>query len=193
MRKCNYAIDEASQGPVTEEEDPTIGAEETCFFHTSTSKFVALTIVSFGLWQVYWLYRNWRYLRDNGRRGISPFWRSVFDLLWVYDLFNSIKSQPVAMATRVRPYPAGNLAIGYIVAGIASIALYAFEASPWWQLGLSFLNAACMLPVQSFIVRVNTCSVPRRAMSQTGAGLVAVVILGALCGILYLRTACAGE
>ena len=79
MRKCNYAIDEASQGPVTEEEDPTLGAEATCFFHTSTSKFVALTIVSFGLWQVYWLYRNWRYLRDNGRRGISPFWRSVFD------------------------------------------------------------------------------------------------------------------
>lgn len=152
------------------------------FFYISTGMFVVLMIASAGLFSVYWMYQNWRYLRDHGRRGISPFWRSMFSVIWVYDLFSSIKDHPESLATRVRSYSAGAAAIGYIVAVLVSNALAASDSLVWLSVAVSFLGVACMLPVQKFIARVNTNTSPGKPQSATGAGLVVIVAAGALLG-----------
>lgn len=171
------------------------GSESTgaCFFYISTRMFVALMIASAGLFSIYWMYRNWRYLRDHGRRGISPFWRAVFSVIWVYDLLSSIKDHPDSLATRVRSYSAGTLAIGYIVAVLASNALAAVDSLFWLSTALSFLGVACMLPAQEFIVRVNASTDPRKPRSATGAGLVMIVAVGALLGAFAVIGALLGN
>lgn len=156
------------------------GAPEARFFHIDTSVFVVLTIASAGLFSLYWMYQNRRYLRDHGHRGTSPFWRTFFNIFWVYDLFSSIKDHPVALESRVRPYQAGAMAVGYIVMMLASSALSGVAVLPWGEIAAYLLGTAFILPVQCFIVRVNASREPQRDFSKTGVGLVVVMVLGFL-------------
>ncbi|MXV11353.1 MFS transporter permease [Xanthomonas sp. LMG 8992] len=58
----------------------------------SATKLALLCATSFGWYALYWFYRNWRALRLlSGRRRISPVWRSVFSLIWVFAYFRALE------------------------------------------------------------------------------------------------------
>ncbi|MEL4890399.1 MFS transporter permease [Xanthomonas protegens] len=61
-------------------------------FAPPAAKLALLCATSFGWYALYWFYRNWRALRLlSGRRRISPVWRSVFSLLWVFACFRGLE------------------------------------------------------------------------------------------------------
>ncbi|MET7141675.1 MFS transporter permease [Xanthomonas sp. PPL139] len=61
-------------------------------FAPSATKLALLCATSLGWYALYWFYRNWRALRLlSGRRRVSPVWRSVFSLLWVFACFRGLE------------------------------------------------------------------------------------------------------
>lgn len=34
-------------------------------FVTSTTKFIAMSLCTFGVYELYWSYKNWRYVKDH--------------------------------------------------------------------------------------------------------------------------------
>ena len=60
------------------------------YFSVSTGKLVVMTIVTFGLYQVYWFYKNWRAVKKQGGENISPIWRSWFAIFYSDSIFNRI-------------------------------------------------------------------------------------------------------
>ncbi len=45
-------------------------------------KFILLSVVTFGLYELYWFYKTWKFLKERNNLNISPFWRTVFSPLY---------------------------------------------------------------------------------------------------------------
>ena len=60
-------------------------------FAPSGIKLALLCTTTFGWYALYWFYRNWQAIRlISGRRRISPVWRSVFSLIWIFACFRAL-------------------------------------------------------------------------------------------------------
>lgn len=54
---------------------------------TAIWKFILLSIITLTLYQYYWFYRCWKYVKDEEESNILPFWRAFFSRIWFYPLF----------------------------------------------------------------------------------------------------------
>lgn len=41
-------------------------------------KFILLSFTTYGLYELFWFYKNWKFLKEKDKLSISPFWRTVF-------------------------------------------------------------------------------------------------------------------
>lgn len=70
-------------------EQPADGAAPI-YFATSPIKFIVMSLCTFGLYEVYWSYKNWRFIKDRDGLEIMPFWRAFFYPLWHYSLLTEL-------------------------------------------------------------------------------------------------------
>jgi len=62
----------------------------TKFYPISPFKFVFLSVVTIGMYMVYWFYRNWCYIRQSDNSTLLPFWRSLFSCFWFYPFYRRL-------------------------------------------------------------------------------------------------------
>jgi hypothetical protein len=110
-------------------------------FLTPAAKFVAMSLCTFGLYEIYWSYKNWQFVRDRDGSEILPFWRAAFYPLWHYSLLGKLCSELQSKTLSSRLYKAF-LAISLI--GLN--ALWRLP-DPYWL--LSFLTFLPFLPALS--------------------------------------------
>lgn len=68
----------------------TINNSETKYYCVTPFKLVLLSLITGGVYNQYWQYKNWQtLLRANNQKG-SPFWRAVFAIFWSYSLFKEV-------------------------------------------------------------------------------------------------------
>src|SRR5258708_1698326 len=48
---------------------------EPLFFSVSLLKLLVMSTVTLGLYDLYWFYKNWTFVKERTARDISPFWR----------------------------------------------------------------------------------------------------------------------
>jgi len=53
---------------------------------------VVLSILSCGLFELYWIYRNWRFVKEHEELDVSPFWRGVLGIFYFRPLLEHIKA-----------------------------------------------------------------------------------------------------
>src|SRR5215467_9105900 len=87
------AMDEA-RNPYATPKAAIAGADGTApFFATPTAKLVALSLVTFSLYEVVWTYYSWKALRARLGRSIWPFWRAVFAPIWMFGLCDELNRE----------------------------------------------------------------------------------------------------
>ena len=125
------------------------------FFAVSARKLVVLSICTLGFYQMYWMYRHWKLVRDQGGEALSPALRTVMAVFFCYPLFRRIlRHQSAPDASR---WAAGPIAIGWVVLCLL-----------WWlpvPYGL-ITNLAAMfivVPVQNAANAVNRAVAPDHA------------------------------
>jgi hypothetical protein len=101
-------MSEIVEAPVYVNAEPV---EDVMFHSVAPWKFILLTLVTFGLYELYWCYKCWKYVQANGRPGIRPFWRAVFAPLWLYSLQKAIN--PTVSKKRVML-----IAVVYFIMGL---------------------------------------------------------------------------
>jgi hypothetical protein len=93
------------------------------YFTLPLIRFVLLSVLTFGIYELYWFYRNWKIIKVAEGKDIRPFWRAVFWIFFCYGLFK----RALASAKR-RAYPRsfspGWLTAAYIILSVIS-GLYA--------------------------------------------------------------------
>lgn len=60
------------------------------YFSVSIKKLIILSIVSFGLYEFYWFYKNWKIVKDHEKSKISPIGRGFFAIFYCNSLFKKI-------------------------------------------------------------------------------------------------------
>jgi len=152
------------------------------FFAVSLLKLTVLSLCTFGVYEAFWLYWNWRIVKRREKTDISPFWRAFFIFFYVYPLIKKISGQ--ADALHLRPsIPAGLLTIAWIVIGFLWLL-----PDPYGL--LSFLTFAPLLPVQALANRVNAAAAPDHDPNRrfTAWNWVGVAVGGALLLVVIVTT-----
>ena len=120
---------------------------EASYFSTSTLKLAVMSICTFGLYDLYWFYKNWELIKAQTGENIMPFWRAFFAPFWAYSCFNHIKAS-ANDADVPESLPVGLLAIVYF----AIQALWRVP-DPYWL--ISYLSFAPLIPANTLAVRIN--------------------------------------
>jgi len=91
------------------------------WFPVATHKFVVLSIFSFGIYDFYWAYQNWRRAKLATGENISPFWRtSLIVPIWAFALLRRIRRSGVAAGVPAR-WNADVLAAAFIALAFAPL------------------------------------------------------------------------
>jgi len=72
-----------------------------------------MSLLTFGYYELYWFFRNWRAIQIQEQKKISPFWRSFFSVFFCYPLFKRILAAAGRRAYQKKDSP-GTLAVCYI-------------------------------------------------------------------------------
>lgn len=103
-------------------------------------QFALLCVVSFGLYELYWFYRQWKFIKEYERdEEIMPFWRGIFVLFFGYNLFNTILYS-AQKKDYDKSYDSGLVLVAFLVLN----ALYRLP-EPYFI--MSFLSFVPLLPV----------------------------------------------
>ena len=84
------SVYEAPQAELTEHDEFELADEE--FYIVSTTKFALLYMGTFGLYSIYWFYRNWKVYKMKNGEDIWPVARGIFNIFFAHSLFNYVNS-----------------------------------------------------------------------------------------------------
>lgn len=155
---------------------------QTPFFAVSLSKLVLLSTFTLGLYDFYWFWRNWNRIRARGEPRITPSLRALFVLFYCYPCFIRIKLAGVSRGVTPAP-PIDILAICYLLLG------FAWKLpGPLWL--ICFLKIAFLLPIQSYVNRINAIASPGHdPNSRFGVwNWIAIVVGGILLVLVLIGT-----
>jgi hypothetical protein len=132
------------------------------------SRFIILSIFTFGLYQMWWMYKSWKFFKEKEDLDIMPVWRAIFAIFFVSSLFSKCLRMAQSNGYE-KSYPAGALAVGFIILGFLSRL-----PDPFWL--ISFLSVLFMIqPVSAFNYAIEN-STKFRATS-TGFQLRHIILL----------------
>jgi hypothetical protein len=129
-----------------------------------------MSICSFGIYQIYWFYENWRLIKEREKTGIRPPWRAFFAYLFCYQCFSRISRAAISLG--LKRIPTGPLAVGWVIT-----TLLVNIPDPFWT--LSVLSVLFLLPVQAAANRVNMTLAPDHDPNRRFTTSNVVFIVGA--------------
>ncbi|WP_148707076.1 hypothetical protein [Marinobacter sp. F3R11] len=118
-----------------------------CYFPVTPWKFCLMSICTLGLYEFYWSYKNWQYIKTRDGSGIRPVWRSVFYPFWYYAFLSDLARNHAPEGISNKAYMVV-LAIGLLILS------YIWKApDPYWL--LSIFTFVPMLPAVFAISKIN--------------------------------------
>jgi len=155
-------------------------------------QMVALSIATFGIYQVYWFYKNWKQLKAHHNLDIKPGWRTaglfvpIWGLVLTYRQFEDIMEYAGRSGIE-KVFSPGWMLVQYIVL----TALWRLP-DPYWL--LSLFSIAPLTMVQETLNEYWKKEQPQLAV-KTGftGGQIALLIIGGIFFLLALVGLFAGE
>ena len=136
------------------------------FFPVSEGKLITLYILSFGLYGIYWFYKNWQLQQPKMDKKISPVLRAIFSIFFTHALFRRIDERAENLDKKDR-FNANTLATVFVTAVIVSNLLDRTSMNSGMLLGMSsnkviitsvilfLLSTYPLVKVQATINRIN--------------------------------------
>ena len=152
---------------------------EAYFFTTSTFKLSLMSICTFGIYELYWFYKNWVLIKERTGQSIEPFWRAFFSPLWAYSCFKHIRK--LANENNIpESLTIGHLAFFYFIfQGLWRL------PDPFWL--VSLFSFTFILPVNSIALSINNRLVSDFKNNENFSGWNwVIVVLGGLLLVLIL-------
>jgi hypothetical protein len=153
----------AKQVPAQIENNEDTGIK---FFPVSEGKLITMYILSFGLYGIYWFYKNWTLQQNTMDKKIYPAWRAIFSIFFTHSLFKRI-SQNALHLEKQHQFNANALATFFVAAVIISNILDRFSMNTsmlnntsgnmviFASLVIFLLSVYPLVKVQSTVNRIN--------------------------------------
>ena len=168
-------------------------ARSVDYYVTAPKKFLILFFVTFGLYSIYWFYKNWKLHKEKSGANIWPVVRAIFSIFFAHSLFRIIDEKIKSLGKTCNWKP-GELATVYVT---FSIAEQAFEGLGTRSLGSPFtdlISIIALIPIGWALFKAQlavniACDQPDGASNSrlSGANYVWIVL-----GTLFWMLACVG-
>lgn len=167
--------------------------QEPLFLYIPAVRLVALSIASMGLYEIYWIYRNWRYVKERDGLQITPFWRGIFGIFFCHSLLRRMYEDEEARAYWLPTFSPNGLATTWIILRLFANALD--RAPQMWTSIVSGLipSFLCLLPVQNYVNDVTRKRNPGCPYYGWSAGHVVCLVLGIILWILIILGTVVGD
>ena len=101
----------------------------------SLKRFIFLSIISLGLYELWWIFKAWRFFAIKDHLDIMPAARAIFSIFFLYPLFKKIREYAKAQGD-VQEFSASWMYIGYILFAL----VFANLPDPYWLISsVSFI------------------------------------------------------
>ena len=121
----------------------------------SMKKFIILTIVTLGVYQIYWFYKNWQWVRTTQDEPMWPAVRSFFSGIMNFALFPRIADEASGKGYSWYGALALPLAFLYFTGNVLDRAIARIDTMPDWVSVLSFLFIFVSVPVAMQVKHMN--------------------------------------
>jgi hypothetical protein len=150
--------------------------EGLAYYPVSIVKLVVLSVMTLGLYDFYWMYKQWKAIRDHSGVDMSPFWRAFFNVWFAYALFVDVRHRS-DMADIRENVPAGMAAAAYVILVILGRIANKVDSDTLWF--ISFLSVVPLMSMQGAINRYIRHQDPNADMNEGfGAGSIIAIVLG---------------
>lgn len=133
----------------------SVTGPKTMFLYIPISRLIWMYIISFGIYEAYWIYKNYQYLKERDGLKIQPFWRGIFGIIFAYSLFKAIRNDREAGAIRAATFSAGWLAAGWVILSLCIEAHQIFAEINIFMVPICCLMILFFVPIQNYINKVN--------------------------------------
>ncbi|HEX7028711.1 MAG TPA: energy transducer TonB, partial [Gammaproteobacteria bacterium] len=120
---------------------------DTLYYPVSPPKFIAMWMLTGGLYGLYWFYKNWRYVKQRDQSGIMPVARGIFLHFWYYPLYEELHGDSVKRYGKAQLPP---LAVGGVLAA-AFLVLYIAGNLAGYELAATLVAMLLVLPLVNYI------------------------------------------
>lgn len=160
--------------------------DKPLFLYISPARLILLSIATLGLYEIYWVYKNWRYIKERDGLNISPFWRGVFGIFFCHSLLRRIHEDQEARSIQVPAFSPGGLATGWVILIITANIV---GRAP--SIVLSIISAVipsflCLVPVQNYINTITVKRNPGQKFYRWSAGHMVCLVIGIISWVLHL-------
>ncbi|HII80160.1 MAG TPA: hypothetical protein HA261_07165 [Methanosarcina sp.] len=124
-------------------------------------KFALFSIVSLGLYQMYWNYKSWKFFKEKDNLEVSPFWRTFFMPLFLSSLFDRFSDMLKADGHQTN-YPTPLLIFMWVI--LYTCCPYA-EGSIWLASYLSFLAFTPVLSDLNVYWKEKSPEIPEKSLT----------------------------
>ena len=106
----------------------------------STLIFLLLSFLTFGIYLVYWMYKQWAFFRDKDNLDILPPARAIFGLFYIHGLLNRINN--LVKTKRIPESASLLLGWGFIVFMVLANTISRIEENIYFLIAMLFLILA---------------------------------------------------
>lgn len=142
--KCGNKVSHSLSESESNKEDKSKKSKSSDgFYAISNTKLVMLSVLTFGLYEIYWFYKQWQFVKKAKDLKVTPWARGLFSPLFAYPLFKHVFELARDAGEKSSP-SAGWLAIAYFI-------LVSMGRFTGWVWIISFGSVLPLFPVQNRI------------------------------------------
>ena len=105
--------------PKAELTDSHTAGSEIEFFPSSQTKLAILYFATFGMYPIYWFYKNWKLRKKAHGENVIPFLRALFYVFFTHSLFKKVEETSIAKGVATA-WGATTLATVFVLLSILS-------------------------------------------------------------------------
>jgi hypothetical protein len=145
-----------------------------------SGQFALLSFLSFGLYEIWWQYKMWRFFKQKENLDIMPAARALFAIFFLHALLEKIQDL-AAKAGYQRSYSSGGLVLGFILFNVLSRL-----PEPYWLISLASVFML-LPPVNAFSFAIRNSQQYRvKQVAAFNARQIVLMIFGAILWFLVL-------
>lgn len=161
---------------------------EALFLHIPVARLILLSIASCGIYEAYWLYKNWRFIKEREGLDIRPFWRGIFGVFFCHSLLKKIYADKEARALLEPSFSPGGLATGWVILVILANLIGRAPGIAASIIAFVMPSYLCLVPVQNYINSVTKKRWPSPSYYGWSSGHILCLVIGIIFWALVLVT-----
>jgi hypothetical protein len=167
---------------MTEEHSSSVDYAYPRYFPVSIPKLIIMSVCTFGIYELYWFYKQWQFEMKRTPQKLSPFWRAIFAIIFCYPLFQRIREKSLKHEIHMWFSPV-SMALIYISLAI-TFSFTAFGIQVIWEhpFYITLLSVLPLAAVQSEVAKLNKKIAPaaERNARFSGLNILAILIGGSV-------------